>query len=301
MARINIEDSILKDPRFIDYCILCGCRSKAMGNLFFLWQAAQKFFLSHGEIPIEDFLKLNLDDGLIRVGLAERTETGVRARGQKEQFSWLLQKSEAGKKGGLKSVESRIHEYGTSHPNPEAGASENQKRAKAGVKRAEASLLSSPSSLLSNTKNLNTVAVPPSEEPPPKRSKSKEILPSASQNAWQSYRDAFIRRYQSEPIRNAMVNGQLSNLISRVGREAAPDLLAFYVQSNDAFYVRSGHTIGIALKDCEKLATEVSRAKQGIAKPSENYATQKFRNETKSLIESVLGEKINGAKKSNAD
>lgn len=98
MARLNIEESIFKDTRFIDFCIFIGDREKALGALVQMWIMAQKFFLKFGEIPKEEWIKHNLNDSLIKFGLAERTSTGVRAKGQNEQFAWLIQASAAGKK-----------------------------------------------------------------------------------------------------------------------------------------------------------------------------------------------------------
>lgn len=98
MARLNIEDSIFKDRRFYSLIEKCGSYPTALGELIITWITAQKYYLSHGEIPFEIWKKQNCSDAVIDVGLATRTETGVRVCGQDEQFAWLYQKREAGKK-----------------------------------------------------------------------------------------------------------------------------------------------------------------------------------------------------------
>lgn len=112
MARINVEDSIHKDSRFINLCITKGGRALALGVLVEAWIVAQQYHLSHGEIPSEVWVNQNLDDLLIETGLAERTSTGVRMCGQNEQFAWL----ENSRRGGKKSAESRAKTNGTSQP-----------------------------------------------------------------------------------------------------------------------------------------------------------------------------------------
>lgn len=73
---------------------------------------------------------------------------------------------------------------------------------------------------------------------------------------WAAFADAYRSRYGVEPVRNATTNSQIANLVKRVGAFDAPHVAAFYVRSNDAFYVRGGHSAGLLLKDCEKLRTE---------------------------------------------
>lgn len=78
--------------------------------------------------------------------------------------------------------------------------------------------------------------------------------PSAA--AWASYAEAYRRRYGVYPKRNATVNGQLAALVKRLGEEETPQVAAFYVTHNSQFYVRNMHSVGLLLKDAEKLRTE---------------------------------------------
>lgn len=120
MPRINIEDSIYRDPRYQEYMLRCGSRREAIGGWVEVLMAGQKYFLSHGEIPIEKFYALGLDERLIETGLVKKTPTGVVIIGQAEHFAWLKKRSEAGHKGGVASAEAREAKYGSSQPKVEA-------------------------------------------------------------------------------------------------------------------------------------------------------------------------------------
>lgn len=102
MARINIEDSLFKDLRFLELCIITGNSATALGELIYMWVAAQQHYLSDGEIPNDKFVKLRLSENVIKVGLAERSSTGVRVCGQDAQFAWLKQTQEAGRASAKK-------------------------------------------------------------------------------------------------------------------------------------------------------------------------------------------------------
>lgn len=73
---------------------------------------------------------------------------------------------------------------------------------------------------------------------------------------WAAYSTAYQKRYGVQPTRNAMVNGQLAQFVGRVPAAEAPEIAAFYVQHNRAFYVSARHAIGALLRDAEGLRTE---------------------------------------------
>lgn len=103
MARINIEDKLYRDTRFLKLVIYCGDEEKALGKLIMLWTLAQSTWLKYGEIP--EKLWVTSFDILLKLSLVRKTETGYYAAGSKKQFAWLLQKVEAGRRGGLKKAE----------------------------------------------------------------------------------------------------------------------------------------------------------------------------------------------------
>jgi len=104
MARINIDDSLFKEAGFFDLAIKLGSRRIALGAMVEAFILAQKHFLAESSdrlIPLSEWKREKISDEIIECGLAEVREKGIYVRGSKEQFSWLIQRSEAGKKGGL--------------------------------------------------------------------------------------------------------------------------------------------------------------------------------------------------------
>lgn len=73
---------------------------------------------------------------------------------------------------------------------------------------------------------------------------------------WAAYTAAYCDRYGVDPVRNAKVNGQLANLVARLGGSEAPAVASFYVRHNFALYVRAKHPADLLLRDCEGLRTE---------------------------------------------
>lgn len=100
MARINIEDSLFKDARFLDLMIKTGNRDMALGMVVRAFMVAQSHFLTTDNdrlIPIEDWKKQGCSDLLIEVGLAEIRGKNVYVSGSEKQFAWLIQRQNAGK------------------------------------------------------------------------------------------------------------------------------------------------------------------------------------------------------------
>ncbi len=79
---------------------------------------------------------------------------------------------------------------------------------------------------------------------------------SETAQTWDAYALAYSNRYGAEPVRNASVNGKLSQFVKRIGVDESPHVASFFVGHNNAWYVRGMHDVGAMLKDCEKLRTE---------------------------------------------
>jgi hypothetical protein len=92
-------------------------------------------------------------------------------------------------------------------------------------------------------------------DPVGKRS-AKAKAPPVTAETWSSYSTAYEDRYGIAPARNAMVNGQLANLVKQLGAEEAPQVASFYVRHEDAFYVRKAHPISLLVTDAQKLRME---------------------------------------------
>lgn len=73
---------------------------------------------------------------------------------------------------------------------------------------------------------------------------------------WKAYGLAYVARYGVEPVRNAKVNGQVRQLVQRIGADA-PHVAEFFVRCvNDAFIVRGVHDLGLLLTRCEAYRTQ---------------------------------------------
>ena len=73
---------------------------------------------------------------------------------------------------------------------------------------------------------------------------------------WKAYADAYQDRYGTPPVRNAKVNGQLAQLVARLGADEAPAVARFYLGHQSGLYVSSMHATDLLLRDAEKLRTE---------------------------------------------
>lgn len=122
--------------------------------------------------------------------------------------------------------------------------------------------------LIPDSKTETLFGAPPAEAAPatakPVKAKTtKAWAPSAE--TWNAYSGAYRDRYNAEPVRNATVNGQLAQLVGRLGADEAPHVAAWYVGHQNRYYVGSGHSVGALLRDCEKLRTEWATGRQSTA------------------------------------
>lgn len=114
MARINIEDKLMIDPRFILACIKLGDRELAMGIALNFFQVAQKYWCPKMKpIPEKIYRQLRGAELWLEVGLSKRVRGGIYIHGSKANFAWLIQKHDASRKG----VESRRNKVTERSPN----------------------------------------------------------------------------------------------------------------------------------------------------------------------------------------
>ena len=108
------------------------------------------------------------------------------------------------------------------------------------------------------------VEVPPkllasvhSQTPPRVPAAKKNGSPrAASTETWEAFSNAYHHRYGVAPTRNKRVNSQIKQFTERVPLEEAPAIAAFYLTHNNAYYLRSSHSVASMLHDAEKLRTE---------------------------------------------
>lgn len=85
---------------------------------------------------------------------------------------------------------------------------------------------------------------------------STEAKKQTNVETWKAYATAFFNRYKTEPVRNAKVNGQIAQLVARLGADEAPQVAAFYLTHNRSYYVDRVHPVDSLLADCESLRTQ---------------------------------------------
>lgn len=90
--------------------------------------------------------------------------------------------------------------------------------------------------------------------------KSESQIAAAS--VWKAYADSYFNRYGAEPVRNAKVNGQIAQVVQRLGAEEAPHVAFYYVTINDAFYIRNMHDVGLLVSKCEAIRTQWATGRQ---------------------------------------
>lgn len=105
---------------------------------------------------------------------------------------------------------------------------------------------------------LSEPSAPPSGKPTRKRAgKPAAEKPVAPTNdTWNAYKTAYGELYGVEPPRNAKVNGQLSQLVARLGADEAPGVARFYLSHRNGLYVSAKHCVDLLLRDYQKLHTE---------------------------------------------
>lgn len=88
------------------------------------------------------------------------------------------------------------------------------------------------------------------------RPPDKPVVESPTAPLWQAYSQTYRQRYGVNPVRNAKVNGQFSQLLKRLGAEESPHVAAHYVRHNKQLYVSAKHSVDLLLRDAEGLRTE---------------------------------------------
>lgn len=124
--------------------------------------------------------------------------------------------------------------------------------------------------------------------PPAERQESKTA------EIWKRYSAAYANRYHTEPSRNAKINGQLANIVDRLGAEEAPLVAEWFLQHNDRWYAQKGHSVEALQKDCEKIRMEWATGNRITAtKAAQMDRTQATGDVFRELIEESRLEKSN--------
>ncbi len=260
LPRINIEQSLFTERGWLDLVVELGDADKALGALIRAWTVAQRYWRTSDDgIPKSEWKKQKLNDAIIGK-LADDRGDFIYVHGSREQFDWLRQRSEAGKKGGVEGARiTNEKRWGKSAPENAfveiIDDSVERESSKIEQNRPSSSYSLSPSSSSSFSPSDLNLPTGSASQTPARKPKAPKA-PPISGETWEAYRGAYLRRYGIEPVRNATVNSQLANFVKRIGQEESPAVASFFISHSDAFYVKSGHAVGLLVKDAESLRTQ---------------------------------------------
>lgn len=120
MARIQIDDQWLTDPRRFKLIDIVGNEQLADGIMVAAWVCAQGFW-RNGKRPIPKpvFDRLPYSKDIFEAGLAKHSKGGIYLRGSTVAFQWLIKAQADGKRGGdAKARNQKEKLLGSAYPSP---------------------------------------------------------------------------------------------------------------------------------------------------------------------------------------
>lgn len=256
MARLTIEDKWWTDPRRSKLIKLLGDEDQADLAALRLWKLAQRFWGDgHKPIPYDLFEILEAAPKLVEAKLAFVEADGVYVKGSKDFLSWLSDARQAASRGGKKSAAVRLAKTGSAQPKAKkVEADPNPFRSNVDPSGSGSVFGSDSGSGSDSDSEKKDIAGVVAEAPHHASVNPDGHSPTAM--VWRAYKKAYEEKHGAAPPWNAKTAGQIKSFVSRVPAEEAPEIAAFFLSHPDSFYVRSKHSIGLLLRDAEKLRTE---------------------------------------------
>lgn len=246
MARINVEDDFWTHPRYRALTRIIGDEDKAAGMCIRFWRLAQSYWGHRKPVPL-DVWDLEKLEPLVDVGLADRRADGVYCRNSEKHFEWYSQRVEAGRRGGLKSVRSRAEKYGTAQPR--------------GTKSSKQTRSTASTNTEAPPKQTRSTA-PEAPKPLTLYEAEKPEVQLKGGDVWEAYRASYFARYSVEPVRNAESNTHCSNLVKKLGGDAAVAVVRFYLTHGKRYYVENCHSLRACAYDAAALHTQMLTGKK---------------------------------------
>jgi len=288
MPRVNVEESFFSSSAVQHISHLTGWEPPTViGAIVSLWHGSQSRKMTHctgDEILFfsrVSHLKGTLSylKGLCESFLVKQENDLFFIVGNKKHILAVEKMKEGGKKGGRKKKATQLESLGLGddakpYPNPtlEVPSLYNTITVTNTVSETETEKLRNSSSfsddletrsigsenILKNgvDKNLNVCNSEQAHQTSQITTKSKTKSVPDSRATREVYNEFYKKRYGVEALINARTNSQLSQFVKAVGVEDAPEIARFYLHHNDAFYLKSTHSVGLMLRDAEKLRTE---------------------------------------------
>jgi len=252
MARVNFETSVYGEIGFQKLVEKSGNRFLAKGWLVELWSLGQEFYKDNrSPISNEAWEQSELPELLITCGFAKRTPSGVEVRGAEKSFAWIMQKVDAGGRGGKASARRERDEKGHFLPKREPSG------AQAEEERSQASLLLTPYSSLSSLRTLET-----------KGDSSESAL---VKNKVGYFIGAYVRAFQARygekhrPDLRGKVQGQIKTFLKDIPIERAVNLIQAYCQMDGHrdWFKTKGHDFSTFLENINPISIALERGDNG--------------------------------------
>ena len=262
MARINIENSLFADKRFVELAIKLGCQETALGAMTWCFLVAQKYWFPNKEpIPFKAWESHKLNEKVIECGLAERRENGVYICGSEENFEWLFKASEKGKR----SAEARKKKFGTAQPiKKEVKKHRTQFALCSGVVEQSPNRPEALTPTLTLTHNTNTLI--PSVLTP---DASHQAKPHAVIVDWC---ELYKEKYGATYALSRSEAGIIKNKCKDWSFEKFSDMFRCYLAINEKYYETQKHPLWLFFKDIQK----INVAAQTGSKPDEDRVDALF-------------------------
>jgi hypothetical protein len=244
MARINIEDKLFTDARFIALCNKVT-RREAIGMIIDAWYLAQRYWLT-GEkyIPDEEFKMAGLEP-LIDCLFAKKMDNGYYIRGSEEQFEWLKVKQLAGKK----SAEIRKKKFGSAQPQKGVKSRTDVEQCSANVELATEPLTLT----LTHTLNTNTNTLPQ------KKSTTSKKQSIGTVDVIARYCELFEQRHGTKAVISGVEAGQLGRLTKSHGKDQAIKIVEAYFKLPDQWIINQCHPVSMIEKQINKILVHMAK------------------------------------------
>jgi len=254
MARkLNIIAGWWTDLRRYQLIEKLGSEQLADGCMVYLWRISQEHW-ADGRRLVPLFVLKNFEylDAIIECDLAHIRNSLIYVKGTKQHHEWIAVYKESASKGGksLRNTSKRIEKRITKRTPSESSANHEANREH--TYTYTNTYTHTPTNTHTNTHEKEVYENVTLAEA---KSTKKESDP-INKEIWETYSKAYFEKYGVEPVRNAKVNAQISQLGKRLGKEA-PAVARFYLSHPKSWYVQNSHNFDSLLKDCEGLRTQM--------------------------------------------
>lgn len=218
----------------------------ALGALVMAWRTAQEYWVpSKKRIPIAKWSLLSTAQAVIDSGLAVLNSDGVYVAGSEEQFAWLFQRAEAGKKGGKASAAARKTK----------GKNSKHRLSTAEAKSSETNPLTLSLSLShsqdsSSNSEIYSVGEGASAAPEIKNPIGYFIG---------TYAKAYKSRYgeKARPEVGVKIQGRIKTFLEDTPIDRACAMIQTYCAMNDSWFLTKGHDFETFMQNLTKVGLKL--------------------------------------------